>query len=107
MLSIGLTGGIGSGKSVVAQIFRTLGIPVLDADALAKRIMQEDPEVKASILQCFGEKAYQDNKLNRAYLADIVFKDPFQLQVLNAIVHPATIAAGKEWANKGAGSLYH
>lgn len=97
MLSIGLTGGIGSGKSVVAKIFAGLGIPVLDADALAKRIMLEDPNVKASIIQSFGKDAYQNNQLNRAYIADIVFKDPFQLQVLNSIVHPATIAAGIEW----------
>jgi len=97
MLSIGLTGGIGSGKSVVAKIFAGLGVPVLDADALAKRIMSEDPEVKSSIIQSFGKDAYQNNQLNRAYIADIVFKDPFQLQVLNSIVHPATIAAGIEW----------
>ncbi|MEO0065903.1 MAG: hypothetical protein RI983_1229 [Bacteroidota bacterium] len=100
MLRIGLTGGIGSGKSLVAQIFRTLGIPVLDADALAKKIMQEDPEVKARIVETFGSDAYQNEILNRAYIANIVFKDPFQLQVLNTIVHPATIAAGKEWAKQ-------
>ncbi|WP_438945838.1 dephospho-CoA kinase [Sediminibacterium sp.] len=100
MLSIGLTGGIGSGKSVVAKIFAGLGVPVLDADALAKRIMSEDPGVKSSIIQSFGKDAYQNNLLNRSFIADIVFKDPFQLQVLNSIVHPATIAAGIEWAKK-------
>lgn len=100
MLSIGLTGGIGSGKSVAAKIFAGLGIPVLDADALAKRIMLEDPSVKAKIIKSFGESAYLNNTINRAYIADIVFKDPFQLQVLNSIVHPATIAAGIEWAKK-------
>lgn len=100
MLSIGLTGGIGSGKSVVSKIFAGLGVPVLDADALAKKIMQEDSDVKASIIKSFGDEAYQNNTLNRAYLANIVFNDPFQLQVLNTIVHPATIAAGIEWAKK-------
>lgn len=100
MLSIGLTGGIGSGKSVVAKIFAGLGIPVLDTDALAKKIMQEDPEVKARIIEKFGSDAYQNDILNRGYIANIVFKDPFQLQVLNTIVHPATIAAGKAWAEQ-------
>jgi len=98
MLSIGLTGGIGSGKSVVAQIFRTLGIPVLDADALAKKIMLEDVSVKEALIKTFGPESYNQQGLNRSYIANIVFKDPFQLQVLNSIVHPATIEAGKKWA---------
>lgn len=98
MLSIGLTGGIGSGKSIVAQVFKTLGIPVLDADALAKQIMQEDESVKDKIKEAFGAEAYSQDQLNRPYIANIVFKDPFQLQVLNAIVHPATIDASKKWS---------
>ena len=100
MLSIGLTGGIGSGKSIVAQIFSTLGIPVLDADALAKQIMQDDEAVKRKIKEAFGTDAYTQNGLNRPFIANIVFKDPYQLQVLNAIVHPATIEAGKIWASQ-------
>ncbi len=98
MLNIGLTGGIGSGKSVVAQIFRTLGTPVLDADALAKKIMLEDVSVKEALIKIFGPESYNQQGLNRPYIANIVFKDPFQLQVLNSIVHPATIEAGKKWA---------
>jgi dephospho-CoA kinase len=98
MRSIGLTGGIGSGKSIVAKIFRTLGIPVLDADALAKQIMQDDESVKRKIKEAFGSDAYTQNGLNRPFISNIVFKDPFQLQVLNSIVHPATIEAGKFWA---------
>lgn len=98
MLSIGLTGGIGSGKSIVAEIFRTLGIPVLDADSLAKKIMQEDASVKEQLIDTFGTETYNNQGLNRAYIANIVFKDPFQLQVLNSIVHPATIEAGIKWA---------
>lgn len=100
MLSIGLTGGIGSGKSIVAQIFRTLGIPVLDADALAKKIMQENKEVKNQIIAAFGGESYNQQGLNRSYISNIVFKDPYQLQVLNSIVHPATIEAGKIWASQ-------
>ncbi len=98
MRSIGLTGGIGSGKSIVAKIFRTLGVPVLDADALAKKIMLENEAVKAQILAAFGTESYNDQGLNRSFISNIVFKDPFQLEVLNSIVHPATIEAGKKWA---------
>ena len=100
MRSIGLTGGIGSGKSIVAQIFSTLGIPVLDADALAKKIMHENDEVKSQIIHAFGVESYNEQGLNRSFIANIVFKDPFQLQVLNSIVHPATIEAGKIWASQ-------
>ncbi|WP_439506643.1 dephospho-CoA kinase [Sediminibacterium sp.] len=98
MRSIGLTGGIGSGKSIVAKIFRTLGVPVLDADALAKKIMLENEAVKAQILAAFGTESYNDQGLNRSFISNIVFNDPFQLEVLNSIVHPATIEAGKKWA---------
>lgn len=98
MLCIGLTGGIGSGKSVVASMFHAMGIPVLNADALAKDIMQNNPAVKQQIMEAFGPDAYQETGLSRAYIANIVFKDPYQLQVLNAIVHPATIAASLAWA---------
>jgi dephospho-CoA kinase len=100
MLSIGLTGGIGSGKSIVSQIFSTLGIPVLDADVLAKKIMHENDEVKSQIIHAFGVESYDEQGLNRSFIANIVFKDPFQLQILNSIVHPATIEAGKIWASQ-------
>ncbi|MGL6068008.1 MAG: dephospho-CoA kinase, partial [Sediminibacterium sp.] len=100
MLLVGLTGGIGSGKSVVAKIFRTLGIPVLDADKLARSIMEEDTIVQRDIIKTFGEESYIDGKLNRGFLAKIVFKNPYQLQILNNITHPRTIAAGFEWAKK-------
>jgi dephospho-CoA kinase len=97
-MRIGLTGGIGSGKSMVAGIFKVLGIPVFDADAAAKHIMETDPGLRQSIINAFGEGAYQGNQLDRKYLASIVFKDQYQLNRLNALVHPAAIAAGKNWA---------
>jgi dephospho-CoA kinase len=100
MLKIGLTGGIGSGKSLVTEIFHTLGIPVLDADKLARKIMEEDATIQTAIIKAFGEESYASGKLNRPYLANIVFKDPYQLQVLNAITHPITIAAGFAWADQ-------
>lgn len=97
---IGLTGGIGSGKSTVAKIFAQLGIPVLDADATAKAIMNEDRSVKTKLIELFGEDAYKENQLNRSYIAQIVFEDAFMLQQLNAIIHPITIQYAKDWASK-------
>jgi len=97
---IGLTGGIGSGKSVVAKIFTTLGIPVFNADEAAKQIMQTSPEIKAKLIEQFGSSIYDASGLQKEKLAAIVFNDPFQLQLLNAIVHPVTIQAAKDWAAK-------
>ncbi len=97
MIKVGLTGGIGSGKSTVAAIFKTLGIPVFDADIVAKRIMEEDEILKTAIKNAFGQESYIGDKLNRKYIADIVFKDKYQLEVLNSLTHPATIKAADEW----------
>lgn len=96
-LRIGLTGGIGSGKSVVANIFRILGIPVFDADQAAKNIMETDPGLREAIIEKFGPDTYTNHTLNRKYLAGIVFNDRFQLDILNALVHPYTIAAAEKW----------
>lgn len=97
---IGLTGGIGSGKSVVSKIFTTLGIPVFNADEAAKHIMQTSPEMKAKFIEQFGSSIYDASGLQKEKLAAIVFNDSYQLQLLNAIVHPVTIQAAKDWAAK-------
>jgi dephospho-CoA kinase len=97
---IGLTGGIGSGKSVVAKIFTTLGIPVFDADEEAKHMMQSNQEMKSKLIEQFGSSIYHASGLQKEKLAAIVFNDPYQLQLLNAIVHPVTIQAAKNWAAK-------
>jgi dephospho-CoA kinase len=97
---IGLTGGIGSGKSVVAKIFTTLGIPVFNADEEAKHMMQSNPEMKSKLIEQFGSSIYDASGLQKEKLAAIVFNDPYQLQLLNAIVHPVTIQAAKNWAAK-------
>jgi len=97
VLKIGLTGGIGSGKSIAAKIFSILGIPVFYADVAARNVMHEDAALKQKITQTFGDAAYENDMLNRKYIADIVFNDPFKLEQLNAIVHPATIAAAQQW----------
>jgi len=100
MRMIGLTGGIGSGKTTVAKIFATLGIPVFNADHAAKELMQKSPLLKEKLILQFGSEVYQDGQLNKAYLSNIVFKDPYQLNLLNAIVHPASIQAAWDWADQ-------
>lgn len=100
MLKIGITGGIGSGKSTVAQLFKVLGIPVYSADDAAKRLMNEDAALVKEVIVLFGEAAYTNGQLNRKFIADIVFKDPAQLAKLNAIVHPVTLRDADEWMQK-------
>jgi dephospho-CoA kinase len=100
MLKIGLTGGIGSGKSAVAAIFNVLGTPVFDADREAKVLMETNEELALSIKNLFGKDSYLEGKLNRPYVANIVFNDPFRLEQLNALVHPATISAANNWMHK-------
>ena len=97
MQRIGLTGGIGSGKSTVAHIFEVLGIPVYYADAASKRLMNEDEELKDKIKKAFGEDAYINGELNRKYLSDRVFNDSQKINLLNSLVHPATIKDALEW----------
>lgn len=97
MLKIGLTGGIGSGKSVAANIFKVLCIPVFNADIEAKLIMEKDEKLILSIQKLFGRESYTDKKLNRKLIANIVFNDTVKLQKLNALVHPAAILAADNW----------
>jgi dephospho-CoA kinase len=97
MLKIGITGGIGSGKSTVAKIFEVLGIPVYYADEASKKLVNESAEIKIKITEAFGAEAYSDNLLNRQYIAGIVFSQPEKLAQLNAIVHPATIKDAENW----------
>ncbi|MDE3184332.1 MAG: dephospho-CoA kinase [Bacteroidota bacterium] len=100
MLRIGLTGGIGSGKSTVARIFSVLGIPVYDSDTASKRLMAEDEMLKDKIIQSFGKESYTNGRLNRKYLSEQVFSDPKKTDLLNSIVHPATIKDAEEWMKK-------
>jgi dephospho-CoA kinase len=102
MLKVGLTGGIGSGKSTVAAIFETLGVPVSYADREAKRLMNEDPRLREAIGRAFGAEAYADGRLNRKYLAGQVFNNPEKLELLNSLVHPVTIRDGAIWMQQQA-----
>lgn len=97
MLKIGLTGGIGSGKTTVANIFKVLGIPVFDADATAKDLMENNAELKEKLITHFGSAVFAENRLNRKWLANIVFNDSYQLNILNAMVHPITLKKAEEW----------
>lgn len=100
MLRIGLTGGIGSGKSTVARIFETLGVPVFYADAEARRLLDSDEMLMRSIQNAFGEESYVDGRYNIPYMSAKVFADPSLLERLNALVHPRTIAAAEEWMTR-------
>jgi dephospho-CoA kinase len=97
MLRVGLTGGIGSGKSTVAKIFEVLGIPVYYADEAAKNIMNRDPELKEKIIEAFGPESYVNNELNRPYISSIVFNNTEKLDLLNSLTHPATIRDAESW----------
>lgn len=97
MLRIGLTGGIGSGKSTVAKVFETLGIPVYYADDAAKRIMNEDEGLRKQVIAHFGDASYENGQLNRAHIASQVFNNKDKLALLNSIVHPVTIADAEKW----------
>ena len=100
MLKVGLTGGIGAGKSTVAQIFKVFGIPVYQADQEAKRLMQTNTSLIEKIREAFSDKAYVEGILDRKFLSYIVFNDKQKLELLNSIVHPFTIQDGKEWMKK-------
>jgi dephospho-CoA kinase len=97
VLRVGLTGGIGSGKSTVAQIFEVLGIPVYYADIAAKKLMNENAELRSAITNIFGKEAYSNGILDRKYISSIVFSDPAKLKALNSLVHPATKKDGEAW----------
>jgi len=100
MLKIGLTGGIGSGKTTVAKVFTTLGIPVYHADLEARRLMENEPTLIKLIRDHFSEKAYENGSLNRSYISSIVFNDKKKLDLLNSLVHPFTIEDGKQWMGR-------
>jgi dephospho-CoA kinase len=97
MLKIGLTGGIGSGKSTVAKVFETLGIPVYYADSAAKNLMNKNARLREKLIAAFGDETYTNGLLNRAFLSARVFNNEEQLHKLNAIVHPVVIQDGIDW----------
>lgn len=98
MIKVGITGGIGSGKSTICKVFSVLGIPVFVADEVAKKLMNHDERLRAELIRLFGEAVYlPDGTIHRKYLADIVFNDQSSLEKLNGAVHPAVHRAFEEW----------
>lgn len=107
MLKIGITGGIGSGKTTVCKVFEIFGIPVFYADTVAKSIMHTDNLLKQDIVKSFGEKSYSEQgELNRQYISTIVFKNKLELEKLNALVHPAVFRAFDVWVASREASPY-
>lgn len=100
MKIIGLTGGIGSGKSTVGAMFQKLGVPVYNSDDQAKLLMNTSKKIKEQLIALFGKEAYVDNELNRGFIAKKVFNDSDLLSQLNAIVHPAVRRDFNRWSKK-------
>ena len=106
MFRVGLTGGIGSGKTLISSIFEKLGVSVYNADSAARKLMNSDAGLKSGIVSLFGDQAYGKDGLNRQYLADSVFGDEEKLAGLNKIVHPAVRLDFVRWSALQIGSPY-
>ena len=106
-LQIGVTGGIGSGKSLVCRIFSCLGVPVYDADSRAKKLMTTDGILIGLIQKEFGTLSYHpDGTLNRTYLAEVAFQDETRLELLNSLVHPRVALDYQQWVATHTGNAY-
>jgi dephospho-CoA kinase len=106
-LQVGITGGIGSGKSTVSEIFACLGVPVYDADSRAKNLMNTNAKLMEQIKSEFGDQAYEKSgQVNRKYLAEHVFGFPERLEKLNSLVHPQVAEDFSEWADANKSSSY-
>ena len=106
MIRVGVTGGIGSGKSTVCGLFADMGVKVYDCDSEAKRLMIECEQVRNQIVDAFGAEAYVDGELNRPFLGERVFGSAEQLAKLNAIVHPAVREDFKRWCGEYENEVY-
>ena len=98
--TVGITGGIGAGKSIISRIFSILGVPVYEADSRAKKLMASDSELQSQIIEKFGDESYQEGQLNRVYLAKLVFSDPDKTALINSLVHPAVAQDFQKWVAK-------
>ncbi len=98
MLKIGLTGGIGSGKTTIAKIFETLNIPIYYSDYWAKYLTNNDEQIKQSLINKYGKHLYKNNKLNKNVLADIIFNNKSELEYVNSLIHPVVAEHFKNWA---------
>lgn len=98
--TVGITGGIGSGKSTVCEIFRILGIPVFEADKVARNLMNENSVIRQNLVEWFGNEIYSGNLLNRKLLAELIFNDNSLLTKVNSLVHPIVREEFEKWKNK-------
>src|SRR5688572_5587856 len=98
MLKIGITGGIGTGKSIVCKVFELLNIPVYDSDLRAKHVMAHNPVLKQELIKAFGPETFNEQGLNRVFLGSLVFPDPQKLAQLNSLVHPHVKQDFIDWA---------
>ncbi len=104
-MTIGLTGGIGSGKSLISKILESLDYPVFNSDAQAKIIVEEDHTLKTEIIKLLGDRAYENDKYDRQYVSQIVFHDESKLKELNNIIHPAVRKSFKLFAENQTSKL--
>jgi len=100
MKIVGITGGIGSGKSTVAKMFASYGIPVYTADDEAKKLMNTSKVIKRQLTKLLGQTCYKNGEINRAYISSKIFNNQLLLQKINAIVHPRVAAHFKRWIKK-------
>ena len=105
MITVGITGGIGSGKSIVSKILTSLNYPVFNSDLEAKQIIETNSEVRSKIISYFGESSYSNGHLNREFIASRIFVDDKAMLRINEIVHPAVRIAFKEFSNQQSNSI--
>ncbi|MGL1886517.1 MAG: dephospho-CoA kinase [Reichenbachiella sp.] len=107
MIKVGITGGIGSGKSTICKIFSVLGIPIYDSDNRAKYLMNTSPVIREQITAEFGKEAYQeDQQLNRTFIAQQVFNDGNRIELLNSIIHPQVAIDFNNWTHSNPSAPY-
>lgn len=106
MYTVGLTGGIGSGKSLVAKIFAHLGIPVFDADTESKKILEEDLQIRDQLTEWFGPDIYKDGRPDRQKLARMIFSNPEKLSRMNALIHPRVMDRFISWCSENQNKPY-
>lgn len=98
MLKVGITGNIGSGKTIISSLFRLLGVPVFEADTVAKNLMDTDPEIRQSLIHLLGSDIYgPGGTIDRKKMAGIIFNDPILLDKVNGVIHPEVKKSFKEW----------
>ncbi len=105
MIKVGITGGIGSGKSVICKTFNLLGIPVYYSDQRAKQLLNTSKEIRKSLTELFGNDLYSDNSIDKVKLANIIFNDKANLEKVNSIVHPVVMKDFYSWCNKQKGNI--